>query len=139
MGRALQHVALNCRDRKAQERFYARHFGFTRARVFEGGRPDEFVMLKLGDLRFELFQSRGVPPGARGGEQPVGFKHLCLEVPDVAAKAGELRAEGLEPGPVIDCSHQVPGLRICFLQDPEGNTIELLEGWKDDPDPPALE
>jgi glyoxylase I family protein len=139
MGRALQHIALNCRDRKAQEWFYSAHFGFTRARVFEAGRPDEFVMLKLGDLRLELFQCRDVPPDARGGEQPVGFKHLCFELPDVAAKADELRAVGLRPGPVIDCSHQVPGLKICFFEDPEGNRVELLEGWKDDPAPPALQ
>ncbi len=136
MSSAVQHVALNCRDVAAQERFYARHFGFRRARVFKAGEPDQFVMLRLGDQRMELFPAADPPGDARGGEQPVGFKHLCLEVPDVEAKAAELRDGRVPTGPVIDCGHQVPGLKICFLRDPEGNVVELMEGWQDDPDPP---
>jgi glyoxylase I family protein len=31
------HVALNCRDIAAIERFYTRHFGFRRARVINLG------------------------------------------------------------------------------------------------------
>ncbi|MGD2174823.1 MAG: VOC family protein [Candidatus Brocadiaceae bacterium] len=139
MARTVQHVALSCRSRVDQERFYSRHFGFERARVFKAGQPDEFVMLKLGDVRMELFQAEDTSPDDHGGPQKVGFKHMCFGVEDVAAKAAELEADGLEPGPVIDCSDQVPGLKVCFLRDPEQNVIELMEGWRDDPGPPDLE
>jgi len=105
----VQHIAMTCRDRLAQEKFYATHFGYTRARVFKAGEPDEFVMLKLADTRLELFQARGENADASGGEQPVGFRHLCFEVAEIEARAAELNAAGTETGRIIDCSDQVPG------------------------------
>jgi glyoxylase I family protein len=134
MAATVQHVALNCRDRVAQEAFYSDVFGFERARVFNAGEPDEFVMLRLGDVRMELFQSDA--RDASGGEQPVGFKHLCLGVADIEQKVEALNAAGVRTDPIIDCGEQVPGLKVCFFSDPEGNRIELMEGWQDDPNPP---
>jgi hypothetical protein len=32
----------------------------------------------------------------------------------------------------------VPGLKVCFFNDPDGNAIELMEGWEDDPKPPPM-
>ena len=58
------HLALNCHDRVAQEAFYAEHFGFHRARTLNIGKPDEFVMLRLGDAWLELFNVDA--PGERG-------------------------------------------------------------------------
>ncbi|MCK4376201.1 MAG: VOC family protein [Candidatus Brocadiae bacterium] len=135
MPKIVQHVAVNCKDKAAQEQFYTKHFGFRRARVFNPGRPDEFVMLRLGDTCMELFQA-DAGPDASGGEQEVGFKHFCFQVPDVARKVAELNADGMQTGPVIDCSDQVPGLKVCFFNDPEGNVLELMEGWQDEADPP---
>jgi glyoxylase I family protein len=86
----------------------------------------------------ELFQAGGDAEGVRGGEQKVGFKHLCFEVPDIKAKATELQAQGIETGDIIDCSAVTPGLMVCFLKDPEGNVIELMEGWEDEENPPQL-
>jgi glyoxylase I family protein len=136
MSKMVQHIALNCRDRIAQEEFYCRHFGFGRARVMEAGTPNEFVMLRLGDTCMELFQARNVPEDAAGGEQPVGFKHLCFEVPDLEAKVKELAAAGYDLDPIIDCSGITPGMAVCFFRDPEGNVLELLQGWQDEDAPP---
>lgn len=136
MAGTVQHVGFNCRNRAAMEKFYTKHFGFRRARVFEAGTPAEFVMLRLGDTCMELFPARDAAPDARGGEQKVGFKHLCFQVPDIAAKAAALNADDTKTGAVIDCGHQVPGLKVCFFNDPEGNVVELMEGWQDDPKPP---
>jgi glyoxylase I family protein len=133
MARTVQHIGFNCRNKAVQERFYTKHFGFGRARVFEAGRPNEFVMLRLGDTCMELFPAAGAGPKDSGGEQKVGFKHFCLQVTDIAAKAAEVQADGVKTGPVIDCGHQVPGLKVCFFSDPEGNVVELMEGWQDDP------
>lgn len=137
MSATVQHLALNCRDRIAQEKFYTKHFGSRRARVFNAGQPDEFVMLRLGDACLELFQADSSASDASGGEQRVGFKHLCFEVVDITETVAELKADGMETGPIIDCGHQVPGLKVCFLRDPEGNVIELMQGWQDDPNPPG--
>ena len=133
---AIQHIAFNCRDRHATERFYTEHFGFRRARVFNRGKEGEFVMLRLGAACSELFDA---PPDAasgdaRGGEQPVGFKHLAFEVPDLEAAIAKLNAAGTKTDDIIDAGPHVPGLRICFFKDPEGNILELMEGWQDETD-----
>ncbi len=127
---AVQHLAINCRDRLAQEKFYAEHFGFKRARVFNPGQPGEFVMLRLGSMCLEFF---GVDDKqSAGGEQKVGFKHLAFEVPDLDAAIARLNAAGTKTGDIIDAGVHCPGLRICFFNDPEGNILELMQGWRDE-------
>lgn len=133
---AIHHIAYHCRDRIALERFYTKHLGFRRARVFNAATENEFVMLRLGACCIELFASP--EPEAQAEKPHLGVKHLAYEVEDLDAMLGGLRADGIEPGPVLD-SVGVEGLRVCFLGDPEGNTIELMEGWHDEENPPALE
>lgn len=133
----VQHIAFNCQNRAAQEQFYTRHFGFQRARVFNAGEPGEFVMLRLGDCCLEFFQADADAPEAAGGAQPVGFKHLAFEVQDIESKREELAAAGIDIDEVIDVGEMVEGLKVCFFNDPEGNRIELMEGWHDQKDPPA--
>jgi glyoxylase I family protein len=130
---ALQHIALNCRDRQAQESFFCKHLGFRRARVFNHGQPNEFVMLRLGGVCLELF---GAGSGERGGEQAVGFKHLAFEVDSLDASIAALRADGFEMGKIIDCAHHCPGMRVCFFRDADGNLLELMEGYCDQENPP---
>ena len=124
----VQHVAFNCTDIKRQEQFYAHHFGFRRSRVFNAGAPDEFIMLRLGSTCLELFTAR---QRAVAGEQAVGFKHLAFEVPDLEAAVRALHADGIETDAIVDCSDTVPGMRVCFFNDPDGNRIELMEGYRD--------
>ena len=128
---AVQHVALNCRDLKVQEQFYAKHFGFRRARVFNEGTPGEFVMIRLGTTCLELFSAGAVSTSQAGGEQPVGFKHLAFEVADLDAAVAALRADGIRTDEIIDCSSVVEGMRVCFFDDPEGNRLELMQGFQD--------
>ncbi len=131
---ALQHIAFNCHDMAAMERFYTEQFGFRRARTFHRGLPGEFLMLRLGGMCLELFN---VPAdlAVRGGEQAVGFKHMAFEVPDMEAAIIRLQAVGVKTGDIIDAGKSVPGLRVCFFDDPEGNIIELMEGWHDEDAP----
>lgn len=131
---AVQHIALNCRDLKCQEEFYTKHFGFRRARVFNADTPTEFIMLRLGSTCLELFSAQGEAKADVGKEQPVGFKHLAFEVPDLDAAVAGLAAEGIETDPIIDYSGVVAGLRVCFFNDPDGNRLELMQGYKDQSD-----
>ncbi|MCE5325359.1 MAG: VOC family protein [Planctomycetaceae bacterium] len=126
---AMQHIGFNCSDMKASEAFYTKHFGFRRARVFNAGQSGEFIMLRTGSMCLELFQSGDT--AARGGDQTVGFKHLAFEVPDLAKAIAALNADGVATGPIHDCAWVTPGMRVCFFQDRDGNTLELMEGWKD--------
>jgi glyoxylase I family protein len=123
------HVALNCRDLERQEAFYREHLGFKRARVFRGGRPDAFVMLRLGNTCLELFTASPEHTGSGGGEQPVGFKHMAFEVNDLDGAVAHLEAAGVRTEAILDLSGFAQGLRVCFFHDPEGNRLELMEGY----------
>jgi glyoxylase I family protein len=130
---AFNHIALNCRDLAAQEVFYTKHFGFKRSRTFHRGEPNEFFMLKLGSVRLELFPTdRAQMAGMQAGEQPVGFKHLAFDVSKLEPILDALRADGIEPDPIIELPHLAPGFRIVFFRDPEGNILELMEGYRDE-------
>jgi glyoxylase I family protein len=126
------HVSLNCRNVAAQERFYVKHFGFQRSRIFNVGKPDQFVMLKLGPVRLELYPSDTANFDQKGGEQGVGFKHLSFDVPKLESAIEPLRADGIEPDPIQDVGEVIPGLRVVFFRDPEGNIIEFIEGYRDE-------
>ena len=127
----IQHIAFTCHDVKAQESFYTRHFGFHRSRVFQQNTPNEFVMLRLGSVCLELFPPPPDSESVSAGPQQIGFQHLAFEVPDLDAAVDGLVADGIEPEEIIDCSDLVPGLRICFFEDPDGNRIELMQGYCD--------
>jgi glyoxylase I family protein len=137
---AVQHIAFVCRNRLALERFYTKHFGFERARVFNAGEPDEFVMTRLGSVCLELFQAspQAIAFAAKTPRVDVGFKHLAFEVPKLEPVIKSLKRDGVDVGEVFDCSDVSPGLRAAFFHDPEGNQVEVLENWADDDDPPAL-
>ncbi len=133
---AMTHIAYKCKDKSITEAFYTRHFGFERARVFNHGKPREGVLLRLDGVRLELFDAPDEDKAQSGGEQKVGYLHLAFEVPDIAAAIKGLEADGVEVEPVIECDHLVEGMRICFFNDPDGNRVELMEGYRDDENPP---
>ena len=54
---SFSHVSLNCSDPIAVERFYARHFGFVRARVIPLG-EEQIVFLRSGNVYLELFGTK---------------------------------------------------------------------------------
>ena len=128
---AIQHIALNCRDIKVQEQFYTKHFSFRRSRVFNANTPDEFIMLRLESTCLELFTAKSDGDSHMGQEQPVGFKHLAFEVPDLEEAIAALHADGIQTDEIIDCASAVEGLRICFFNDPDGNRLELMQGYQD--------
>jgi glyoxylase I family protein len=130
---AFNHIAFNCRDVAKQERFYTKHFGFKRSRTFHAGQPNEFIMLKLGAMRLELFPTDSLKVSdASAGEQAVGFKHLAFDVPKLEPVLAALKEDGVSCDPIIDLSGIMPGARIVFLRDLEGNILELMEGYEDE-------
>lgn len=128
---AVQHIAITCRDLKAQEQFYTKHFGFRRCRVFYAGTPGEFLMLRLGSTCLELFQAHGDAKLLKAQPQPVGFQHLAFEVPDLEAAIAALNADGIQTEKIFDASSILAGLKGCFFHDPDGNRLELMQGYKD--------
>jgi glyoxylase I family protein len=130
---SINHIAFHCRDLAAQEAFYTKHFGFKRSRTFRKGEPGEFFMLKLGSTRLELFPTDPAKTGdAKGGEQPIGFKHLAFDVPKLEPVIEALKADGIICDEIIELPDIRPGFRIVFFRDPEGHILELMEGYVDE-------
>lgn len=135
------HLALNCHDPIRIEAFYSRHFGFERARVYDAG-EHEVVMLRLGDCYLELFPAHGerpVLPPAKDGYEFVGMRHFCLEVGDLDALLAAMGPEAvLSLGP-LDMGEYVAGMKVAWVRDPEGNIVELNQGYRDQANPPAFD
>jgi glyoxylase I family protein len=136
------HLALNCSDPIATERFYARHFGFERARVIPIGDDQQIVFTKLDDVYLEIFQAEGEDPGGEPeGDGPIypGIRHLAFQVDDVDAQIRAMGGEAvINLGP-LDFDAFIPGWRTVWLMDPDGRIVEVSQGYVDERDPPPLE
>jgi glyoxylase I family protein len=137
------HVALTCKDPLAVERFYTRHFGFRRARVAPLGDGRQIVFIRSGGIYLELFAADEATPVAAGqgdGPHSPGMRHIAFKVDDldrtIAAMGEEVRRR-ITLGP-LDFGAFIPGWRAAWLADPEGNIVELSQGYVDQDDPPKL-
>jgi catechol 2,3-dioxygenase-like lactoylglutathione lyase family enzyme len=105
--------------------FYCGHLGF----VEQMHPAPTFAMLTRGDLRLVL----SAPSQQAGGGQampdgtmpaPGGWNRFSLEVSDVGALVGELRAAGVHLR--NDIVAGVGGKQV-LIDDPSGNPVELFE------------
>lgn len=139
MSLVFSHVALNCRDPLATERFYTTHFGFRRARVIPLG-EEQIVFLKAGSMYLELFQAKGDPPGTppeKDGPGYRGVRHLAFQVDDVDATLAAMGgAAAVTLGP-LDFDAFIPGWRTVWIADPDGNIVEISQGYTDQDPTPA--
>ena len=140
MTKAMHHIGLNCRDPIEIERWYAKHFGFERKRVYVPG-PGQVVVIGNGGVALELFLAEGEEPAGRDerdGPTYAGVRHLAFLVDDLDAKLAELGDEvKITLGP-LDMGNFIPGMRVAWISDPEGNIVELNQGYEDEKTPPPL-
>jgi len=68
-----------------------------------------------------------MPDGTR--QRPGGWNRFMLQVPDLAAAAGELRAAGVRFRNEIVTG---VGVRQVMIEDPSGNPVELFEPLRDE-------
>jgi|SRR5579871_3745397 len=133
------HMGIVCKDPLKVEQWYAKHFGFTRARVAMPG-PNQILYLKRGDLYFEMFpatQESPEPEKTGAGPEYPGWRHLAFMVDDIDAKLEEMGEDArITLGP-LDFSSFVPGWRTVWIADPEGNIVEISEGYQDEENPPT--
>ena len=138
MGLTFSHGALNCRNPLATERIYARHFGFRRARVIPLG-ADQIVFLKAGSVYLELFKANGEPPGAtadKDGPAYPGVRHLAFQVDDVDATLAAMGKDARVTLGPLDFGDFIAGWRTVWVADPDGNIVEISQGYTDQENPP---
>ncbi|MFW6320711.1 MAG: VOC family protein [Halohasta sp.] len=131
------HVGITVSDLDRTAAFYRETFGLSVAAEFEVSgeafatgvdiedASARFVHLDGGSVRIELVEYE---PAGDGRETPrlnnAGATHLGFEIEDLDAFY-----EGLSPSVETLSPPQTTatGTRICFVRDPEGNLVELLE------------
>jgi len=136
----LHHVGLSCTDPLVVERWYSKHFGFTRGRVYAPG-EGQVVMIQSGGVYLELFSSTEERPSPKvegAGPDYSGFRHFAFLVDDLDAKLAEMGDDARVTLGPLDMSQFIPGMRVAWIADPEGNIVELNQGYVDEADPPPL-
>lgn len=134
------HIALSCKDPLATERFYTKHFGFKRARVYLPG-EGQVVVIRAGALALELFPSSETLPAARvlgAGPDYPSIRHFAFQVDNLDAKLTEMGADAKVTLGPLDMGQFIAGMRVAWIADPEDNIVELNQGYVDEENPPAL-
>ena len=149
----LTHIGLCVRDLERSLRFYRDLLGFRWEHQLEvGGEPtDTLLRLRGTDLRAVYLTRDGVriellyfasPPTAerppRVMNEP-GLTHLSFRVVDLAATLAALRTAGVAI--LEDTRLQFPdfGSAACFVRDPDGQLIELVQSPGDPSAPPRVD
>ena len=139
--RPINHMGLNCVDPIAMEKWYSKHFGFTRKRVYLPG-PDQVVVIGNDGASLELFPAKGdAPPPApeRDGHEYPGWRHVAFLVDDLDATLAQMGDDAkITLGP-LDMGAFIEGMRVAWISDPEGNIVELNQGYAEEKSPPPLD
>lgn len=125
MIKGIAHVAYVVNDMEKSLHFYCDQLGFEKAFEIrdDGGKP-WINYIKIGNGQFiELFYGGNIR--ALPEQNEAGFSHLCLEVEDIHKVANSLKKADLtldvEPKQGKDFNWQ------CWIKDPDGNRIELMQ------------
>jgi glyoxylase I family protein len=131
------HIAVTCKDPAAFEAFYTQHFGMYRGRTIDLGAGKQIVFLR--DERgfyFEIFSSdedRPMPFVITGdGPHYPGVRHIAFMVEDVDAKLAEMGDAAVVTLGPLDFDAFIPGWKTVWLKDPEGNIVEISQGYADE-------
>ncbi|WP_149243785.1 VOC family protein [Dyadobacter sp. 32] len=129
------HLAVTVKDLPVFEQFYAKHFGFRRARVIELGDDAQLVFLKNEDnFYFEVFppeEERPCPMSEADGPHYAGLRHFAFSVDDVDAKIAEMGTDAVITLGPLHFDDVINGWKTVWLKDPEGNIIEITQGYFD--------
>ncbi|MBL1378985.1 VOC family protein [Zobellella iuensis] len=130
---SFHHVTLSVRNLSVAEGFY-KGLGFEPVYRWQDAEGRlQICHLRLGQALLELYCFRpeeeaelsSIPPWANGFR--LGLRHFALQVDDLDRALSSLHGAGMltdKPSPVKGqtCS------RYVFILDPDGNSVELLEG-----------
>lgn len=139
----IHHFALAVSDMDRSLAFYTELFGMAVASDREvvrdyveqitgvEGAHQRLVHLSGYGQRLELLEYRAPRGAARARPLPdAGSAHVCFLTDDLDAEVERLRAAGVpfrSPGPVTTTSGPNRGGRGVYLEDPDGNAVEVVE------------
>jgi lactoylglutathione lyase len=121
----LAHVAIKVTDLDRSLDFYINKLGFPEMlRLHKDDGSTWLVYLRITDDQYlEVF------PGAENDRAPGwdanGMNHMCLAVADIDAVIERIEAAGISL--LLPLKLAVDGNRQAWIEDPDGNRIELME------------
>jgi lactoylglutathione lyase len=121
----LAHVAIKVTDLDRSLDFYINKLGFPEMlRLHKDDGSTWLVYLRITDDQYlEVF------PGAENDRAPGwdanGMNHMCLSVEDIDAVVKRIEAAGIAL--LLPLKLAVDGNRQAWIEDPDGNRIELME------------
>jgi catechol 2,3-dioxygenase-like lactoylglutathione lyase family enzyme len=124
MNYTLEHATIRCRDIEESIQYYQTMFQAEMLfrRNLPGGKT--IVYLRLGDSMLELmgFGAAREPGDPR---ELYGIHHIGIKTSDFEAAFRDLKAKGAKF--LVEPFSPVAGIRLAFLQDPNGAVLELAE------------
>jgi catechol 2,3-dioxygenase-like lactoylglutathione lyase family enzyme len=119
------HIHLRTKNPQATIEYYQKMFDATPvAYVQSNGKPR--VDLDLNGLTIFIAEVPADAPLPTAPAEPyIGLDHLGLRVDDLDAATAELKRRGAQV--IVEPKTIRPGVRIAFIQGPDGVRIELLE------------
>lgn len=126
------HVALSVQDLSRMKDWYMAALGLTPDGTFElPERSSSGVLLKSPTgFRIELIRKTGSHPARTSGPGEAllrqGINHFCLRVTDLDSAVARLVNLGAQVI-IAPTASAFPGERMCYIGDPEGNLIELMD------------
>lgn len=122
----LIHTMLRVKDLETSIAFYRDAFDLDAAERYEAS---DFILVFLrnreSEMEIELTYNKGREAAYNVGD---GFGHLAVSVDDLEAQHRRLTEMGLTPTDIVEMKDgdQV-GARLCFVRDPDGYAIEVLD------------
>ena len=123
--------AYSVADMEAVTKFYVDVLDFEVVKDVPLGEAMHFRWLRNGNQGIELVQMANSQPGPERGVPPAhlmvrGPGQLMLRVENIEATKAALLAKGVTPN--VDITDVAPlGIKVMFVNDPEGNPIEIVE------------
>jgi len=123
--------AYSVADIEAVTKFYVDVLDFEVVKDVPLGQAMHFRWLRNGNQGIELVQMANSQPGPERGRPPAhlavrGPGQLMLQVEDLEATKAALLAKGVTLA--VDITAIAPlGIKVMFVNDPEGNPIEIVE------------
>jgi len=125
------HIGLSCNKTSIIEAFYTKYFSFERVKAFISGN-NEVIILKSEGVYLELFQateSSPLPLPQRAGYRFPGWRHISFHVDCIESKLKEMGNDIHITLATMQVDNFSKGMKACWVSDPEGNIIELCEGY----------
>jgi catechol 2,3-dioxygenase-like lactoylglutathione lyase family enzyme len=146
----LSHVGICVSDLERSLRFYQDLLGFAREHELEAGGEPTDALLRLRDVRLKAvylvrdgvriellhFASPPAPPRRERVMNEPGLTHLSFRVTDLHAVVRALREAGERVLEETVLDFPAFGSAACFVVDPDGQLIELVQAPGDPSAPP---